>query len=121
MALLLLTLSVYATGQTNPFLGNWSVTWEGGRRNYEATLVITQSGGTWRTLANKSRNDNCVGLEAPIAIQSTTSDAMTIQLKFSDALQGCTDSKVILKRVDENTLTGTRGRSELKLTRKIEQ
>lgn len=42
---------------------------------------------------------------------------MTMQLKYSEVLQGCTDSKVELKRVDENTLTGTRGAYVFKVVR----
>lgn len=116
LAILLCASSAAAIAQTNPFIGKWTASWAGERRSFEASLVIEQSGGTWRTLT-RNKLDNCAGREVPISIESTSPEAMTIQLKFSEVLQGCANAKVELKRVDENTLTGTRGTHELKLVR----
>jgi hypothetical protein len=100
----------------NPFLGKWKVTWEGAKKILQATLIIDGSGGSWQTL-DHSRVDPCVGKEVPIAIQSSSADAMTIKLKFSEVLQGCSDATVKLKRVDDKTIAGTRGKADLVLSR----
>lgn len=108
--------SCAAFGQSsNPFIGKWKVTWQGEKRTGEAALVIEETGGSWQTFA-KSRRDNCVGLKVPIAVESSSGNAMTIKLKFS-VLQGCSDSTVELKRVDDKTVSGTRGSADLVLTR----
>lgn len=115
--LMLAICSVAAFSQpANPFLGKWKVTWEGAKQIYQATLIIDGTGGSWKTLAH-NRHDPCVGKEVPIAIQSSSADAMTIKLKFSEVLQGCTDSTVKLTRVDDKTFTGKRGKSDLVLSR----
>ncbi len=116
LVIFLFACNAAAVAQTNPFIGKWTASWTGDRRSLEASLVIEQTGGTWRTLT-RNKLDNCAGREAPIAIESFTPDSMTMQLKYSEVLQGCTDSKVELKRVDENTLTGTRGAYVFKVVR----
>jgi hypothetical protein len=115
--LMLAICSVSAFSQpANPFLGKWKVTWEGAKQIYQATLIIDGTGGTWRTLTH-SKFDSCAGKEVPIAVQSSSADAMTIKLKFSEVLQGCNDGTVKLTRVDDKTITGKRGNLDLVLSR----
>ena len=99
------------------FSVEWKVTWGGQTRDLEAELVITESGGSWKTFAT-TRNDPCVGREVPIAIESSTADTATITLKFSEVINGCPDSMVRLKLIDANKASGTRGKAELTLTKK---
>lgn len=101
----------------NPFTGKWSVEWENGSRPQAADLEITASGGLWKTLATK-RSDPCVGREAPLAITTSTADKLDFVIKFSDALQGCKDSKVSLMLDADGKVTGQRGGYALALKRK---
>ena len=105
----------------NSFLGKWKVTWSSANGSPQVSnLNIDGSGGSWQTLIAKKRGprtSSCDGLEVPISIESSSADAMTIKLKFSEALQGCADSTVELKRVDDKTITGRRGKADLVLSR----
>ena len=127
--LMLITIGTSVLAQSpNPFVGTWKVTWEqqtrgsgviqGGTREFEAEMIIAASGGSWKTLGASSRSDPCVGREVPIAIEKQTDDEVHVRLKFSEAVQGCTDSMVLLKRVDDKKLTGTRGNRELTATKR---
>jgi len=111
----------------NPFVGTWKVTWEqqtrgsgvvpGGTRNFEAEMIIAASGGSWKTLGVSRGDDPCVGKEVPVVVEKQTDDELNVRLKFSEVAQGCTDSMVRLKRVDDKKLTGTRGKSEVTATK----
>ena len=51
-------------------------------------------------------------------ILNSTADALSFEVKMSEALAGCVDSTVTLKRIDDKTLKGMRGsRTEVTLTR----
>jgi hypothetical protein len=101
----------------NPFLGRWKAEGQVGKKVLEAHLTIDANGGTWRTLAF-SKTDGCVGKEVPIKFGAVTPDSMTLILRFSEALHGCTDDTVVLKRIDDKTITGKRGVADLVLTRR---
>jgi len=98
------------------FVGNWTATWQGERRPFEAKVVLTSSGGTWKTAA-ANRNDPCVGIEAPVAVMPNGDDDAGLRLKFSEALAGCQDVTMSLHKVDDKTLSGTRGKMPVTLTR----
>ncbi len=122
--LVLMTIGTSVLAQSpNPFVGTWKVTWEQqirstgviqqGTREFEAEMIISASGGSWKTLGASARLDPCVGKEVPVAIEKQTDDELNVRLKFSEVAQGCTDAMVRLKRVDDKKLTGTRGKSEV--------
>lgn len=114
---LLVCMQSLSIAQTpDAFQGTWKVTWQGERRPQEARLVITQSGGTWKTAAF-AKHDHCVGIETPIHIEQVDGNAAKIRLKFSEALHGCSDATIHIKKVDEKSMTGSRGRAELSITR----
>ena len=126
--LMLMTMGTSVLAQSpNPFVGTWKVTWEqqtrgrgviqGGTRDFEAEMIIAASGGSWKTLGVSRSDDPCVGREVAIAIEKQTDDEIHVRLKFSEVAQGCTDSTVRLKRVDDKKLTGTRGKSEVTATK----
>lgn len=100
----------------NPFFGKWKAEWQTEKRTEEAHFTLNDKGGTWKTLA-KSKSNPCVGREVGIEIVKSSPDEMTLKLKFSEAITGCTDSTLHLKRVDDKTIAGRRGKADLKLTR----
>ena len=90
-------------------------TWEGKKQIYDAKLVLAAQGGTWKTSA-RQRADPCVGREVPVKVDSITPEEAQLTLAFSEALNGCKDSKVVLKSTAAG-VTGTRGGIELTLKR----
>jgi hypothetical protein len=60
-----------------------------------------------------------VGRKAPIVVKTATADKLIFVVRFSTVLQGCPDSEVRLKRVDDKTLKGIRDKDkEITLVRK---
>ena len=110
-----IALAPWAQAQDSPFLGNWTVTWEGKKQAYEARLQLGAQGGTWKT-SSREKNNPCVGREVPVKIDATTADQAQLTLAFSEAIPGCKDSKVLLK-AGPGGITGTRGEFELTLKR----
>jgi hypothetical protein len=107
-----------ATGQEigAPFLGNWKATWTAEVRSYEARLVLTPTGGTWKT-ATLIQNNPCAGREVPVKVEGASATELQLVLAFSEALQGCPNSKVTLRAGPDGKVTGTRSRFELTLVR----
>lgn len=95
------------------FVGVWKVRWQG-RNPLEARLVLTASGGTWKTLTHSLYN-SCVGLQVPVSVESVSPEQILLRLNFS-VLQGCNDDKIVLTRVDEKTIDGKRGGVTLTLS-----
>lgn len=101
---------------TAAFVGTWRVSWQGDTRPLEAKLTLSETGGTWKTLGVSARGNACMGREVDVVVESATDTDAQLRLKYSE-LAGCTDLKVTLKKVDDKTLTGFRGKSELSLVR----
>ena len=80
-------------------------------------MVITESGGTWKTFS-QSRDDPCVGREAPVEIRAVDTKTLKLSVRHSEAVQGCKDTQVELELIDAQRATGKRGEIELALTRK---
>ena len=113
--LLSLGSSVVLSETQNPFLGNWKVTWESKKdKMMEAKVVIEESGGTWQTLVHYNRNP-CAGMKAPILIQSSSQNAMKIEVKYSE-LHGCSDYHIKLM-AENGIVTGTHGDENLVFTK----
>lgn len=89
---------------------------QGVRAPQQARLVITESGGTYKSCA-RTRDDPWVGNEAPITLQDIKGQEAKVLLKFSEALQGCADGKLRIKKVDDKTMTGMRGQAMLTIMR----
>ena len=102
-------LPLITTAQTpSAFVGSWKVTWEGDKRQHEARLVLAESGGgSWKTFAQKKGNP-CMGREVPVSIEGLSQDTIVLKLKFSEAIAGCTDSSVTLKRLNDKAISGSR-------------
>ena len=125
VAALAVFVSVYwlacktAIAQTasDPFIGHWTVTWEGHRKLHQADLEITDNGGYWQTYA-WSGLDPCIGRRAPIERVRAEGNMQVLVVRFSQALQGCRDVKIVLRAAADGSLSGRRGESDLALTRK---
>lgn len=92
--------------EANPYNGKWRVDVE--TRNgfkYQAALLVNDKAGTYQAVAHL-RNDACAGREAPIAVKQATSDVLEFAVLKSQALAGCKDWTVTLKRKDDKTLEG---------------
>lgn len=98
------------------FSGDWTVTWEGAKRPQQARMVITESGGWWKTFAY-SREDPCVGRKVPVELEAFVGDKVRFRLNYSEALRGCADVVIYLRKLDDKTLTGRRGKAVLTATR----
>ena len=117
LTLLAIAVSTLSSAQTaTDFSGSWKVTWQGETRPQEAKLVISDTRGTWRTFAS-SRTDGCVGKEVPISLERLADGEAVVKLKFSEVLTGCVDATIKLKKIDEISMTGLRGKAELTVVR----
>ena len=122
----LATISFSAFGQATDsfFVGTWKVSWERNWKNQmlpqEATLVIDQAGrGSWNAFSKSRKFDNCYGHDVAAAVVSSSENAITIQLKQTEAMLGCAGQMVELRRGDNNTVFGTLDSStKLALTKK---
>lgn len=114
---LAMTVSTLCSAQTpTDFSGSWKVTWQGETRPQEAKLVINDTVGTWKTFAS-SRYDGCVGKEVQISLERVSDVEAIVKLKFSEAVTGCADGTIKLKKIDEKNMTGLRGKAELTVVR----
>lgn len=100
-----------------PFVGTWKVSWQGKTKPLSAEMVLTAAGGRWQTFNVASQTNHCFGREVPIAVQSASADAVTLQLRFSDVIDGCGNVTVKLQQAADGTITGTRSGEALTLVR----
>lgn len=116
-ACLLLATGLTWAQMPAPFVGTWSATWQGKTKAISAKMVLTESGGRWQSFNVASQSDACYGREVPIAVDSATDDAVTLKLKFSEVLAGCSDVTVKLKRGEDGAVSGTRSGAPLTLVK----
>jgi hypothetical protein len=110
------TLATIATAQSqDSYDGTWKATFKGTTRLLEARVVIKGTGGSWKTFAT-SRDNRCIGLEAPITVTTATADALNFAARFSDVIAGCENFTVEVKR-DGAVLKGTRGGVPVEMVR----
>lgn len=100
-----------------PFVGTWNVSWQGKSNALSAKMVLTESGGRWQTFNVTSKADFCYGREVVAAVDSASEDAVTLKLKFSEALAGCNDVTVKLKRGEDGAVSGTRSGAPLTMVK----
>ncbi|MFO1339896.1 MAG: hypothetical protein U1F53_16990 [Burkholderiaceae bacterium] len=100
-----------------PFVGTWKVTWEGKSRPLTAEMVLTESGGHWQTFNVGSKTNSCSGRTVPIAVKSASADAVALQLRFSEVINGCDNVSVKLQRGADGAITGTRSGEPLTLVK----
>ena len=105
-----LALPLAALAQTaNPHNGTWKVRFDGDHfANLEGTLVVKDDSGSWK-VTTRSRNDPCIGREAPIAVTTATADDLVFEVHRSKVLAGCPDWTMNFRKVDDATLKGSSG------------
>lgn len=95
--------------QDNPYNGTWAARADGERSvDAEGTIVIKDTAGTWSFVA-RNRDDPCFGKESPLEVRKASADELMFVVMRSKVLAGCRDFRVMLKRVDEQTLEGKFG------------
>jgi hypothetical protein len=121
----LVFVSLTAHGQSaNPFIGTWAVTYmfQPARRpmpeEANGTLVVTESGGTWRVYTRSTTSDPCSGRDTPIEVKSVDEKHLVGVVKYSSLSDACKDSRLELTRDEQGRVTGRRGQFELTLTKK---
>lgn len=108
--------SLVMADAAKPFVGTWSAEWQYEKQSYEASMVITATGGTWQTAA-KRRNNPCFGREVSLQHDVSNDSTLEMTLKFSDVIPDCKDAKVKLQVDANGHVTGQRGNVELTLKR----
>ena len=106
--LFLTSIALCSTGLAEPgtpFEGTWHAKLSGFKRPIEGTIVLQGQIGSWKFL-NKSRNDPCIGLLAPIEEIQSSPDELSFVIARSKAIPQCNNNKAALKRIDENTYSG---------------
>ena len=73
----------------------------------EAVVVLKGSSGTWNVTPPSVRARNpCLGRDYPIAVIAESAESVDLAVRGSQALTGCSDLSVKLKRIDDKTLEG---------------
>lgn len=75
-------------------------------RDIEAKIVFADNAGTFKLTGRLNREDPCSSIEAPIVLSKLTSDGFEMAIKRSQALTGCQDATLTLKRVDASNYEG---------------
>ena len=112
LAVFALSSAVFAQ-TANPYNGTWTVLLEGFERaKLEGTAVVKDEVGTWHITA-RDRLDNCIGREAPIAVQVASAEGLVFKVNRSQVLAGCPDFTMKFKKIDDKTMKAqlTGGRS----------
>jgi hypothetical protein len=101
------------------FVGTWKVTWEARGVLRQATLTITDSGGTWLPIGIRSTSENvCSRIERPIEVEPRSEHRAIIHLRGSQAIHGCTDTKAGMRLLDDNNGIGRLGKMDLTYVRR---
>jgi hypothetical protein len=118
----MLLTSAAAAQVPQALIGTWDVRGSSSRRDHEATLVVTESGGTWQNLISEIEyyvhKDACWGRKAPISVKPVSEDHFVVKLKFSEALTGCRDYKLKITLGADGTVSGHIGPYPLTFVRK---
>lgn len=106
-------MRVTAAQEANPYNGTWIASWTGDMGDLfepqaAAEVNITGNRGTWRMLRRPARA-SCAQLDWPVEVVRATNQGLGLRVHASEALQGCRDFGVRLKRASETRLEGTMG------------
>jgi hypothetical protein len=103
---MLLGCQVVLAQDGNPYSGTWKMSLVNKKGEHRKGAVnIADQEGTW-DIDYQSVKDPCVGIRAPIVINSVSADELVFEIVRSRSLKGCKDSIATLKRVDDTTLQG---------------
>lgn len=82
---------------------------------FSADVVVDGEGGSWQARVRTNREVPCLGRKFPVHVLTASADEMSFRVAASESLPGCNDFTVKLQRVDDRTLTGTRGNAAITL------
>jgi hypothetical protein len=102
----LLVCPVALAQEPNPYSGTWDLSMvrkKGG--SVKGEVVIKDQDGTW-DINWMSHKNPCKGIQAPIVIESASTDELVFKIMRSKSLRGCKDQIATLKRVNDTTLQG---------------
>ncbi|HUT40367.1 MAG TPA: hypothetical protein VM011_03425 [Gammaproteobacteria bacterium] len=92
--------------EPNPYSGTWKMSLVNKKGEHrQGAVIIADQEGSWDIERQDVKNP-CVGIRAPISINSVSADELVFEIVRSRSLKGCKDNIATLKRVDENTLQG---------------
>ena len=99
LTLLALLAGSCALAQEVPaaFVGQWKADWTNRNgRGVQATLDLPATGkGTWQ-IQGSARNNNCIGKQGPVYVESAAPEQVVLAIKMSEAVAGCDDSQLTL-------------------------
>ena len=106
-AIAALVTSVATAQDASSLAGEWTAKYVGRNgRPIQAEVSISGSGGSWQSLSRSTENP-CNGKKFPLLVASQGADAVTLTVKASEVIAGCSDHVLDLKRIDAKTLEGT--------------
>ena len=109
-ALLLGSIAVHAE-EANSFDGKWTVKWVNNSGSpTEAAMELNGSSGTFKQfkIQRGGKRDPCSMDAAPVSAERS-GDELLVTVKYSEAVKGCLDSTIKLKKVSDRALEGTFG------------
>ena len=109
---LILLIGVFvmrAHGQ-DAFDGKWKATFEGPRTFRDATVTISNTGGSWRDNVHwLQRSDPCLGRQFPLKFRTRSATRISFDVDGPAGLAGCPVMHVTASVVDNKTLVGKMG------------
>ena len=92
--------------EPNPYSGTWKTSMVNNKGEHrKGKVILADQEGTW-DIEHQNVKNPCVGIRAPIVINSVSADELVFEIVRSRSLKGCKDNIATLQRVDENTLQG---------------
>lgn len=91
------------------FHGTWRVLYKTEKgKERQAELGIGPAGAAWKTFGT-SNKDVCIGREFPGTANAASPDELLIRVNRSEAIPGCSNISLTLKRRNATSLEGTFG------------
>jgi hypothetical protein len=118
--LLLPLLLVTSAAADEPIIpnGSWYATYSAFGYSYLVDVEVKGTTGSWKTRRVQNSIDPCVGREYPLLISQNQSGVISLRALGAQALVGCSDFVIRLKRQEDGTYVGTRFGSPLLLKRR---
>jgi hypothetical protein len=100
--------AVAVAQESGTFDGSWQVRWESDKLDEhqpEARLTLQGDTGTWRR-HRIGVKDACANRDMPVKVVSRGADQIKLEVLESEAMPGCNDRNLFLKRSDAGTFDG---------------
>ncbi len=97
-----------AQAQPTPYDGQWTAYFKAaGGMDIQSRVVLQGQGGSWQNLGLPGGADVCVRIQAPIEVVAASDSELTLVVRRTQALAGCTDgAPLTVQRTDDKTLQG---------------